>query len=326
MHVTRWPHLLVCAALCACGGSHQAQTLVRVEAEAAGLNCEFGGTVIHSGVDSDHDGTLDDDEITSSQYICTSEAAVKCHGGVQGRRTDHAERCCRLQSARWRQLHRRRSDDRRQRPHHATCAREPRDRDRLDHHCREPGARFVGRLARRSRSRPQVHRSGQRCARGYRTARRVARFDAIAIVGNDALLDLAGPRDRSRISTVASRSRTTARSTSLHGLDNLAGSASLQIRSNRSLTSLAALANLRSAVLIDVSSNSSLPAVQLPRLEKVDVYLFVKHKCCAHDDRASRVGHRWWFAAAPSEPGADRRSSYRPSCSRRVLRSTATSR
>jgi hypothetical protein len=70
--------LVASAALSACTGNgdpHHDHTLVRVDDEPQGANCKYGGTAIHTGVDSDHDDALDDAEITSSQYICLTSSA-----------------------------------------------------------------------------------------------------------------------------------------------------------------------------------------------------------------------------------------------------------
>ncbi len=56
-------------------------TLVRVDAEPAGLNCANGGVAIHTGVDKDGNGYLDDNEITSTQYVCNGLSPVQCDGG-----------------------------------------------------------------------------------------------------------------------------------------------------------------------------------------------------------------------------------------------------
>ncbi|HMG56080.1 MAG TPA: hypothetical protein VK601_21425, partial [Kofleriaceae bacterium] len=48
---------------------------VRTQAEPPGPHCARGGTVVHSGLDLDFDGSLDDDEVTESTYVCDSEDA-----------------------------------------------------------------------------------------------------------------------------------------------------------------------------------------------------------------------------------------------------------
>jgi DNA-binding beta-propeller fold protein YncE len=49
-------------------------SLVRVDAEPAGARCPFGGRAVHSGVDQDRDGTLQDGEITATEILCDQRA------------------------------------------------------------------------------------------------------------------------------------------------------------------------------------------------------------------------------------------------------------
>ncbi|WNZ61474.1 hypothetical protein QEG98_37320 [Myxococcus sp. MxC21-1] len=51
-------------------GQHEART--RVADESSGPNCEHGGKAVHSGLDQDDDGVLDDDEVTGTEYICAT--------------------------------------------------------------------------------------------------------------------------------------------------------------------------------------------------------------------------------------------------------------
>lgn len=54
-----------------CGGTDGLNSLVRVDTESPGDNCTNGGLAIHVGLDSDGNGTLEDDEtIGEPQYIC----------------------------------------------------------------------------------------------------------------------------------------------------------------------------------------------------------------------------------------------------------------
>lgn len=57
-------------------------SLVRVDGEPAGPECERGGAVVHTGLDRDGDLYLDDDEVASSQYVCNGSAPVACQGGT----------------------------------------------------------------------------------------------------------------------------------------------------------------------------------------------------------------------------------------------------
>jgi hypothetical protein len=51
-------------------GSNGSTALVSVTDEPAGANCENGGKRIDTGVDDDHDGTLEGPEIDSTSYVC----------------------------------------------------------------------------------------------------------------------------------------------------------------------------------------------------------------------------------------------------------------
>lgn len=51
-------------------GSPGRDALIRVTEEPAGTNCEFGGQRFDSGVDTDEDGQLDDEEVEMTTYVC----------------------------------------------------------------------------------------------------------------------------------------------------------------------------------------------------------------------------------------------------------------
>ncbi|HTJ42032.1 MAG TPA: hypothetical protein VL463_08030 [Kofleriaceae bacterium] len=53
-----------------------APALVRIVDEPAGANCASGGRAVQSGLDLDHDGTLDDAEVTATQYVCRDADAL----------------------------------------------------------------------------------------------------------------------------------------------------------------------------------------------------------------------------------------------------------
>ncbi|MEM9489588.1 MAG: hypothetical protein AAGC55_10615, partial [Myxococcota bacterium] len=91
-HPGRWPTrplgavgsgvLAAFLALGACSGDDGSNgsdglgALVDTSPEPAGDNCPLGGTAIVSGIDTDRDGQLDDDEITSEAFVCTGESGV----------------------------------------------------------------------------------------------------------------------------------------------------------------------------------------------------------------------------------------------------------
>jgi hypothetical protein len=62
----------------ACNGPGEV-TLVRLDPEPPGPNCSEGGTAIKSGLDQNHDGTLEDNEVTATSYACN---APPVGGGV----------------------------------------------------------------------------------------------------------------------------------------------------------------------------------------------------------------------------------------------------
>lgn len=49
--------------------------LVRIEQVSEGEDCEAGGLAILTGPDTDNDGTLDDQEVTGTEYLCDEPAA-----------------------------------------------------------------------------------------------------------------------------------------------------------------------------------------------------------------------------------------------------------
>jgi hypothetical protein len=53
-----------------CNGVDGSSQLVTTVPEPAGVNCTMGGIAILVGTDTDHDGILDADEVTSTSYVC----------------------------------------------------------------------------------------------------------------------------------------------------------------------------------------------------------------------------------------------------------------
>jgi hypothetical protein len=278
--------LFGCAALTGCllpangngnGDPHHDHTVVRVDDEPMGANCMYGGTAIHTGIDMDNDSVLDDSEITSSQYICSSASEVKCLSSqnklVGPISLDTSADFAMLNGV----------------------------------HCIDGDLMIVGTaLAAFPTSSSLETVTGSVIVAGNpsltsldgfsslaQIGRRyvaqgndalvdigaiggLERFDMIAIVGNDDLVDLAGLETFTNIDgglEIANNSSLT----SLHGLENLTRNThnAITIRSNRNLASLAALDNLRAAVLLDINGNTSLPLVRLQSLEKVDVNVFI---------------------------------------------------
>lgn len=62
-------HLVLCSLLAACAAD-ASSSLVRISDEPAGANCADGGVAIASGLDADDNGVLDDDEVSSTSYVC----------------------------------------------------------------------------------------------------------------------------------------------------------------------------------------------------------------------------------------------------------------
>lgn len=52
------------------------ESLLRIDEEPPGPNCEFGGTAVHAGIDTNEDGDLDDDEITETEYLCDDDPGI----------------------------------------------------------------------------------------------------------------------------------------------------------------------------------------------------------------------------------------------------------
>ena len=57
-------------------GTNGINSLVSTQIEAAGLNCETGGLKVNYGMDNNVNGTLDENEIQHSDYVCNGENAT----------------------------------------------------------------------------------------------------------------------------------------------------------------------------------------------------------------------------------------------------------
>ena len=64
-------------------GQNGKNSLVRVVAEPAGANCQHGGTAMHSGLDANSNGTLEDSEVSSTSYACNGVNGSSGSGAAQ---------------------------------------------------------------------------------------------------------------------------------------------------------------------------------------------------------------------------------------------------
>lgn len=69
-------------------GSDGQTALVHVTAEPPGLNCEHGGQAIRTGLDSNGDGVLDEEEVDTSSYVCHGAEAVISPGSTSSVMSD----------------------------------------------------------------------------------------------------------------------------------------------------------------------------------------------------------------------------------------------
>jgi hypothetical protein len=74
--------------LAACGsatsGKQTAAALVRIDPEPAGANCPAGGSAVKTGTDTNGDGTLEDDEVTDTAYVCNGASGPSGPSGSPG--------------------------------------------------------------------------------------------------------------------------------------------------------------------------------------------------------------------------------------------------
>ncbi|HMG55686.1 MAG TPA: hypothetical protein VK601_19440, partial [Kofleriaceae bacterium] len=79
------------AVLGACGSdpnqgpeSSEPPLLTRRDVEPPGARCEFGGTAVHAGLDRNRNGSLDDAEVTHTEYLCNPANRVIVRKDPQG--------------------------------------------------------------------------------------------------------------------------------------------------------------------------------------------------------------------------------------------------
>jgi hypothetical protein len=250
-------------------------TLVRVDHVTNGPDCPTGGVAIQTGLDQDGDTFLDDDEITSTQFVCNGSTAVACSGGnvltgtIAVRTTGD-----------WDQLAGVDCIDGELLIAGVTAAGIPAlpdlqiitgdlviagnpslsSLDGLDHVREIGGGYFV---------------QSNDALTDVSALAQVKRSNSIQLIGNDALTDLAGLEPFVDIGTVLVIANN-ANLTSLAGLDNLRTTTkTLSIRANPKLASIAALDGLRQAQLLEVSGNDALETLSLGSLQKIDARLVV---------------------------------------------------
>ncbi len=74
--------VIVAACYISCGGPDGSigpdglNSLIRTSNEPAGTNCQFGGLRIDSGLDSNADGILVDNEVSSTEYVCNTQGST----------------------------------------------------------------------------------------------------------------------------------------------------------------------------------------------------------------------------------------------------------
>ena len=65
-------------------GANGMSTLMAVSAETAGAHCANGGSRIDAGLDANGDGTLDVQEVGSTQYVCNGASGATGMAGTGG--------------------------------------------------------------------------------------------------------------------------------------------------------------------------------------------------------------------------------------------------
>lgn len=256
------------------GHSHSTDTLVRVDDEPPGANCENGGAAIHTGADLDGSGYVEDAEIASTSYVCSGDTGLRCLGEttLEGVITI-------FETADFAQLA------------GITCI----DGDLiiagvsdeaipdLDLESVTGGITIAGNTELTSLDGLQRLRAigGVYAVQGNDTLGDIDALGnleeaaSVLIVGNDSLVDLTGLETWVDIQHQISISNN-ASLQSLHGLENLLTTSKvLNVTANRSLTTVDALDRLRSVAVLEISGNASLSTVSLDALQKANVRVLI---------------------------------------------------
>lgn len=259
-----------------CGDNiHMAHdTLVRIDNEPPGMNCQYGGVAIQTGHDQNQNETLEDSEILSTQYVCNGMSVVKCHGGGTVLKGNVVVR----NAADFDQLA------------NVRCL----DGDLIvaglagelpalpDLYTVTGGVTIAGNPDLTSLAFTGLREVGQSyLVQGNDSLTDVASLAdldtvlSIFLVGNDSLQDLAGFSSEHQLTTKLTVSNNP-NLTSLHGLENIVSAQSwIVVRSNRSLTDVSALQGLKTVGAMEISGNHSLTSLSLPELDRVDLRLTV---------------------------------------------------
>lgn len=265
-----WFALLCAVAGCVASENSAVQnTLVRIDEEPAGSNCEHGGLAIQTGRDKNRNGVVEDSEISSTYYVCSGERETPCSdpGSVTG----------------------------------VVVVQDPTDFAQLDGvKCLDGDLIIAGYpdAALPDLSLEEV--TGSITVAGNATLTSLSGFGKLtavrtyALQGNDALVDLTTIGQLTRIGaliisgndslknlaglaswTELGPNLTVNNNNSLESLDGLQNVLialqSIRIRANRQLSSVAALNALKIVGLVDISGNSLLPSITLAGLQKVNV-------------------------------------------------------
>jgi hypothetical protein len=274
MTTFRWLYIFGLAA-CSSVSLGGPGTIVRVEPELPGFHCEDGGVAIHTGLDHDGDLYLDDDEITSTQYVCDGFAPVQCAGGNVLTGT--------------------------------IAVREPTDWDQLEGvHCVDGTLLIAGldddRLADLSdlsivtgdlivAANPNVTTlaglgaiervggdyliQGNDSLTDLNGLARLIRAASLRVVGNNAMTVLNGVEQISEFGGGILIANNNALE-SLSGFDNLVTlNGTITIEGNRNLTDLGALGRLKHIVMAEIRGNAALPSLRFDALETIEVRFLV---------------------------------------------------
>jgi hypothetical protein len=268
--------LLVPCLVVACGDNiHFTNELVNVDPEPEGANCKYGGVVITTGTDTNHDGVLDGSEVTSTNYVCNGSNAVVCEGG-----TIHKGTVTVQSSADFAALA------------GVNCI----DGDLIITSVPDmmfpalsdlsivtgsvvvaanPAVTSLDALTSLRKVGSGIAVEANQALASVGALSGLMQFQSVSIIANASLADLSGFESFADLHSSDLVIQSNPSLTSLHGLDNLTDIHALVVHSNAALLSLDALAQLRTANTVDVGVNASLPSLTLPALQTITVRLLI---------------------------------------------------